>query len=477
VIAAVAVRYSDKIQLGPWWLAVGEGIVLAALAWRRYGYRVRVAWSRRSAPGWAVPCAVFSGSLVVDLVAALAVRTKQSIDWEAMLGAAQSIADGDWSFSESAYYYYHAYQTPWTLLEAGLLRVGGGSVVPILIVNALAMAGTNLLVYLMARRLTGSAAVGIAVAAAYLLCPGHILLANVLTNEHMSTVLLYLGLYLAVLAAAGPFKWRGAGLFAAAGLALELGNLARPAGIAMWMGMIGLLVWSLMSARKGAAGRRVGRIAAGMGVAAAVYLIVGAGASWTIQATGVNDQGLKNNLPELKVLRAFAPANPEVLDQAREDVGFGFPGVLEDPPHPEAREIVRRYVEKEIADLPNDWQPTLRLQLWRLWGQNTMGAWYFNIDDPTPATSFARAGLVLLERGLFLPIVIMAGWATIMNRRSWSVLATALACFVAAYALMHLAIEVQPRYRYLAMPALFALGAPAWARLMGGTRRSRDRQP
>ncbi|MDR0627921.1 MAG: hypothetical protein LBG11_11830 [Bifidobacteriaceae bacterium] len=44
-------------------------------------------------------------------------------------------------------------------------------------------------------------------------------------------------------------------------------------------------------------------------------------------------------------------------------------------------------------------------------------------------------------------------------------------CLVAAYALIHLAVEVQPRYRYLAMPALFALGAPTRAWLTGSWRR------
>jgi hypothetical protein len=96
---------------------------------------------------------------------------------------------------------------------------------------------------------------------------------------------------------------------------------------------------------------------------------------------------------------------------------------------------------------------------------------------PDRQTATVAHDAVLWERGLFVPRVLLAviGAALLGRDRRWSDLAVFLGLFVAAYASAHLAIEVQPRYRMLAMPAVFALSGPGWAWLTGQRRRPFDR--
>ncbi|MDR2453723.1 MAG: hypothetical protein LBD51_04070 [Bifidobacteriaceae bacterium] len=470
-----------------WWLLAGGAGAGGIGLWRLGGQRALRAWRSLGAPAWAVPASLFAFFLAVKLVPALALKTAQRSDFLMIYQAAQSIAAGDHSFNTSAYWHFFAYQTPFALWEAALVKLGGGSLVPLLAANALAMAGTNLLVFLAARRLSGSAVGGIAASLAYCAYPGPYLLANVLTNDHLSTFLLYLGAFMVLAACAraargGQGGWRAAAPGVAQGLAgglvLQLGNLIRPAGPLVWLALAGGIGLGLATGWRGRQGRRGRRgwrgrrpgLAAGAaaGAALAAYALLALGAGAAVKASGVNPGGVASNLPEWKFICALAGP-----DQLRDDAAAI--GAYAAQPKAEARAAARDILARDLRQLPQTWRYILGRQLRHLWVENDTALFAFNpalagnptYSLPDAKTATAAYLMVGLERGIFLPAVVLAAWgaAAIGRRRRWGALAAFLGCLVAAYFLAHLVIEAQPRYRYLVSPAIFALAGPAWARL------------
>ncbi|MDR2454556.1 MAG: glycosyltransferase family 39 protein [Bifidobacteriaceae bacterium] len=486
MIAAVALLGGSWSQFGWWWLAVTAAALAAVAVWRLVGGWALRAWRRLGAPKWVLPVALFAGFLAVKLVFAFCWQTQQRSDFLIMYQAAEAINQGDFSFNQSAYWQFFSYQTPFAIYEAFMLKLFGGALAPLLAVGALAMAGTNFLVYVFARRMSGSAVAGVFAGLMYLAYTGPYLLANVLTNDHLSTFFLYLGAYLVLLAPGRLPRPGGWALVAAGGVALQLGNLARPAGVVVCVGLMAALIAApLMGLRRRDRTRpaappagapptpalesapgptwRPLAFALAAGVAAlTIYGLAGAAADSAVKASGVNPGGVGNHLPEWKLVMGLAGA-----------AGAGEVGIHEATPKPDARATAQRIVDGALSNLPQHWPGVLSRQTRVLWAQNdtavfqfwpqVQGIGLYEVPDSDRLTTAHYS--VVLERGGFLPAVVAAAWGVLLinRRRQWGRLAAFLGLFIAAYALVHLAIEVQPRYRYLAMPAIFALGGPAWA--------------
>ncbi|MDR1189802.1 MAG: hypothetical protein LBK95_20510 [Bifidobacteriaceae bacterium] len=499
-IAAVAVAYQERAQFARWWaMVIGAGLV-AVIAWRLAGKTVLRVWHAWRLPRWVLPVALFVAMAAVKAFFAFRWPTEQRSDFLSLLEAAQSINLGDYSFSQDAYWHYFAYQTPFAIYEAFMLKVFAGSIVPLLAVNALVMAGTNLLVFLFARRIAGSTAAGLFAAFAYLAYPGPYLEANVLSNDHLSAFFLLLGAYVVLAAArrleraaerraedATELEARGrsgrlrsvtGGVAAvlAGGVFLALGNLARPAGMVVCAALVAALVLGPLTRRgRGRSWWPLGASAALAVLVLAVYALTGAAASGAIKASGINPAGSANGLPEWKFV--LGTMSSGTLHTVGERIGISDP-----VPNPDSPEIARAMLKENLRQLPSTWREVVWRQAQSLWGSPDTASFMFwpqlggapYHEVPNGKQFPAAHGLVLLERGLFLPAVLMAalGAAMISRQRRWGAAATFLGCLVAAYALVHLAIEVQPRYRYLAMPAIFALTGPAWSWLAGCRRRS-----
>ncbi|MDR1187924.1 MAG: glycosyltransferase family 39 protein [Bifidobacteriaceae bacterium] len=529
-----AVWFTHYRVYAKWWVAAALAFAVGVVAWRLVGRSILRVWRSARLPKWVLPVGLFVVFFAVKVVFALHLETEQQSDFLMMYQGAQAINAGDFSFSDTAYWHFFAYQTPFTIYEAFMLKVSGGSLVPLLVAGAVFMAGTNLLVYLIGRKITGSAVAGLFAAVAYLVYPSAYLQASALTNDHLSAFLLYLGAYVALtgvgrlgawsgsrglLAGSGPDglvagagsdglvagpgsdglmagragsdsraagrsrpwrDWRGWALAAAGGVLLALGNLARPAGLVVVAALVAALVLAPVM-RRGARSswRPVGLSALAAVVVVAAYGLVGAGADGAIKASGINPAGASNNLPEWKFVFGLQ-GNTAQGRQDLVDIGAYDP-----IPKPDARQIARAALERDIRQLPQTWHRVLARQVNSMWARNESARYLywpqFGASDqyrlPDSRTYTLGHYLVLGERGVFLPIILMAAWGVVLlNRdRRWGALATFLACFVAGYALIHLAIEVQPRYRYLFMPAVFCLAAPAWACLTR-LRGARDRR-
>jgi hypothetical protein len=476
-LAAIAVAASTsglladgKRPVGLRWAAAGLMLVALAAAWRLAGGEALRGWRRLGAPRWALPAGLFTVFLAVKAVFAFGWATEQSSDFLSVHEAAQSINRGDYAFSGEAYWQFFAYQTPFAIYEAFMLKAFGGHLAPLLAVNVLAMAGTNLLVFFAARKLTGSAVAGVFASVAYLAYPGPLLLANVLTNDHISTFLLFLGAYMVLAGldrSKGPRRWA---LIVGGGACLQFGNLARPAGVVVCAAVAAAaLLAPVIRRRTGQDWRPLARSAVGAGVALVVYAAVGAGVGAAVAASGINPAGVGNNLPEWKFVVGLSVSGE--LESPADEIG-----THEARPPPDAESVAKALLRRNFEAMPGSLPGVAVRQAVTLWGKYDTAQFMFwpqLADQPIYRVPDARRAdvaryLVLGERGLFLRVVLLAAWGVALTNRerAWGRLAVFLGCFVAAYALVHLAIEAQPRYRYLVMPAVFALTGPAWTALL-----------
>jgi hypothetical protein len=206
-------------------------------------------------------------------------------------------------------------------------------------------------------------------------------------------------------------------------------------------------------------------------------MLLGVGAGAAVKASGLNPEGIANNLPEWKI--ALGPVEGAVDGPSWSEIG-----IRDSTPNPEAPRIAREIVRSYLEHLPQTWPQVLKRQTQTLWAQNDTASFAFwpglegrpLYELPDPQTATLAHYLVLLERGFFVPAVLLAAIGVLLLHRGhrWNYISTFLCCFFAAYCLVHLAIEVQPRYRYLAMPAIYALTAPTWAVISGQRQQTPD---
>lgn len=467
VLAALAIRWSASHGvLSRVLVATAAGVVVLVLAGLLD--RLLPAHGRRADR---IAAAVVVGLAVATrLPVSLSIESTPFSDFLAFYGAALDFAAGGDPFG-SDYFSTWAYQTGFTLYEAALLKVFGG-VTALLVANVLWMSGTCVLLYLCARRIGGHRAAALGVALLYVLYPGTAAYASVLTNQHIGAFLFYLGIVF-LLRSARPGPARDVVLWVVAGgAAIAVANIMRPLG-PVFLGAAALAeVVLLVQGHHGL--RRAVLRAAGLVVP---YLAVGALAGWAVAASGVNPHGLGNHLPEWKF--AVGLNADSGGGYSRELSARVFEGGSPEVWQARTRDVVR----EELAELPRVWPRLFAAKLTEMYGKPDSWTWALSDqlavsrDDRGPWAAFAYT-MSWIERGIFLLVtgLCAASCVLLLRRHRLPYAATLLGLVVVLYVGAHLIVEIQTRYRYELMPALFALAAPAVARLLVLARARRVRR-
>ena len=220
-------------------------------------------------------------------------------DFNTMYTAACQLAQGSHEYLslDTCYFYNWAYQTAFVIYESLVIRLFGEGYLALQLLNALYMAGTNVLVYLIARRLLperGALAAGLL----YLLYPAPLFLAAVLTNQHLSVFLLYLGVWVLLNGKEEPSLLHAA----LGGLLLALGNAIRPIGIIV---LLALLLWIAIGLLRHVQPRGSWSALAAPVLLTVSYVVVGLLLSGLVVWSGANPQGLSNNQPMWKFVLGF----------------------------------------------------------------------------------------------------------------------------------------------------------------------------
>lgn len=421
-------------------------------------------------PCKAFPVAVFSLRFLIALGVILIFGAQPVQDFQTMYDAACQMAQGSRDYLQNEYFYNWAYQTGFVAYEAVIIRLFGEIFLPLQVFNALWMAGTGCLVYGIARRFL-SETTSMTISLLYALYPAPYFLAAVLTNQHIAVFFYYLGFWLLV---------RGKRLTLpralTAGLSLSVGNAMRPLGVVI---VLALLCWTVvrMCRWKGHGVLRAGGL---LLAAAVVYFISSELFAWSVEAWGLNPEGLRNNLPMWKFVLGFNLENGGAWNQADYNAYYLLP-------REQAGQAMWDVVKERLSSLGVGGFLEL---FWKksqtMWGSLEYLYWGFGHLDGTaqvlgPLTlSQCLSLLNYFDRGMFvlafgLAAGAMAYWFG-KGAGEGIRLPVMLGILFCGYYGVHLFIEVQARYRYFLMPVVFLL-AGAGAELLLRWWRERNKVP
>ena len=441
---------------------------MGALTW------AGIRWLR---PCKAFPIALFTLRFAIALGVILVFGAAPIQDFQTMYDAACQIAGGSREYLNTEYFYNWAYQTGFSAYEALVVKLFGEGILPLQVCNALWMAGTGCLVWSIARRFLPEST-AMTVSLLYALYPAPYFLAAVLTNQHIAVFFYYLGIWLLVWG-----KERALPRAALGGVCIALGNVMRPLGVVV---ILALLCCALvqMLLRKG---RGVLWIGAPFLAAAVAYFISGEVFDWLVRATGLNPEGLNNNLPLWKFVLGFNLESGGAWSKADYEAYYLLP-------REEASEAMEQVVGERLSSLGLlGFAELFWKKMQTMWGSLEYLYWGFgHLDGKAKVLGSLTLNQCLnawnyFDRGMFVLAFGLGGFAQarwLAGREPSHLWVPLLLSFlVCGYCGVHLLIEVQSRYRYFLMPAVFLLaGAGAqvlfdWWRQRWGAKDSPQKEP
>lgn len=368
-------------------------------------------------------------------------------DFKNFYQCAIKLIHGDKSFGHGFYFKTWAYQTGPVIYYAAIMKLLGTSLLPLELVNCFFMAGTNMLIYLVARKISNDYTARLA-ALLYLLYPAPYFLAPVLTNQHFAAFMFVLAIYI-LLNDGMNLLLRGV----TAGLIMSVGNAIRPLGMVI---LGGTILWGLLEAIRLKKPARIGMIA----LLAASYLLLNLGLSAAVKGADINPEGLKNNFPLWKFVIGFNYSTQGRFSYEDQNNLF----YIEDM---EKRDTAAKQVIKERLSIgPRKLINLLDTKQRIMWADFDTIRWgfYTQADNQmVPAENVEKyePGILRTEKVYYvLAFILMFIGLTLafLGRKTNSgmlLLALLLLCYFGA----HLFIEIQVRYRYFALVLVFILAA------------------
>lgn len=378
-------------------------------------------------------------------------------DFATMYSAARQLAAGSREYLDNVYFFNWAYQSAFVAYEALVISLFGPSLLPLQLLNAACLAGTNVLVYLIAKRFLPEKS-AMTVGVLYALYPAPLFLSGVLTNQHLSVFLLYSALYLLLGKELTPRRALGAGAV------IALGNAIRPIGVIL---MLAAVLWLLIQA---ACKMDWKHVLHSMAVALG-YFAIGAALSGLIVVIGINPEGLSNNQPMWKFVVGLNQDSSGSWNREDYETYLSLPAQ-------EAHESMTQAVKERLRVGP----AKLAGLAWRksavMWAGSEDLYWGFgHLDQEAPAItprvplSWNSMQLLLgsLDMGIYLLAFGLALMGLLLRLRKPERCGHTLplVLLLCGYYAVHLIVEVQSRYRYFLMPCVFLLAGIAIARLFG----------
>ncbi|WP_159065757.1 ArnT family glycosyltransferase [Gorillibacterium timonense] len=370
------------------------------------------------------------------LAAILWVDTPPYSDFQIMYDAARSAARGEFSFVRTDYFTRWNYQLGFTLYEAFILKLSGGSLFALRFVQVLLGTGSACVVYGIAKELFGQTA-GRVSALLYALYPPMILMGSVLTNQHLSNFLFALGVYFVLRLDKSRQGWW------AAGLCLGLGHLIRPLGVFYVTGVVLYGLALLLRSSDPSARKRMAMRVLGM---AAVVVLLQQVFSYSLVERNITDGPLASREPYWKLMVGLNAGTTGAWSPEDEEYASSYP-LGEQRNEAELNQIKERLSDPAQLSL-------LLLRKYKvLWGTaDSSPYWALSATDKKGAES----GAMRVERIFFL---IISSLCFLSLLRLWRDRAGAAASgalllllLLGGYALVHLFIEVQVRYRLDVLP-------------------------
>jgi hypothetical protein len=434
----------------------------------------------------------FAAIAIVSKVAiALIINANPVSDFLLMFNAAKQVTAGDFTFQNSPYFFYWAYQTGFVLYEALIVKLFGDSTTALLIINGLVMAAINILMYFFIKQMTKDVRSAMFGAVLYFIYPAPYFLISVLTNQHLSLLLILFGLYMIIKSeknrdfsqtgtrilrrrnesacVASGFTRAFKDTFVAensdyrssivGGILIAFGNIFRPIGIVPVVSIVSYyIVLSLEVADRKECFKKFGHLMSFI----ISYALIGMIASSVVAATGINMHGLKNNDPYWKFMVGL---NVDSYGGYSEEL---ISAVSQAKTLEERYQIENILISESLSKIkmnPISFFGEKSYRMWAMYESRSLSfgkeaskgrserenAWWQNTVDR----------VVKLDKCYYLFLFLIALIVVVFTMVQKNINPHFLLCaliFLLYYGI-HLIIETQPRYRDFAMPFVCILAS------------------
>lgn len=407
---------------------------------------------------------IFMLSFFTKLVVAILVQTSAISDFKVMNDAAISFSQQDFTFSQNTYFTRWAYQTGYVSYAGMVYRLFGENQLVLKALNCLFMAGVNVMVYLMAKRIASEKAARY-MAILYLCYPANLFFVPVLTNQHLSLFLLYLGINIYLL-----YPQKAWGL-ACAGLITSLSKVIRPDAIIFVASVLFVGFFECMQKIKNKADvfLSIKRVAYFI----LAYVLMFNMASGLVKVSGINPNGLENKDPLWKFVIGL---NHDTYGVFSEDDYKRYFKIENDELRKDAE---LKAIKSRVFNIKLP--VTLIVKQGLLWADFEDTYWGFHqlysYDDEAGKLSLPHGSLLeafrRFDKGYYILILGMLGvslYSLLKKKREEKPTSLAVLLFVIllfVFVSVYTLIEVQVRYRYLIMPILFVLAAMGYDEVGG----------
>ncbi len=400
--------------------------------------------------GRVFPIALFFVRFFCALAVILVVGSQPLSDFETMYTAAVQLANGSHEYLQLSTQYFHnwAYQSAFVAYESIVLTICGEGYLPLQILNAVYLSGTTVLVYYIGKQvMPEKAAMGASIL--YAIYPAPLLLAGVLTNQHLSVFLVYLSVYLILSdKKASPVRMLSAGAL------LALAKAIRPNCTVVLLAVVLFCIIRLLVQREGKSFRAWLRPVAVVGSYLAVFSLLSA----AIVITGVNPDGLANHQPMWMYLEGF---NEETRGSFSYDDYHDYYLLQGEA----ADTAMREELEQRLSVGPVRLAKLMAYKCYVMWGENEYTYWgFWHLEGDTTLIGPLTAGqvqnlLAYFDKGVYVLAFGLAFVGLLRRLREGGQTAAGLlpVIILCGYFSAYLLVEVQSRYRYCTMPAVFLL--------------------
>lgn len=389
---------------------------------------------------------LFLLSLLIHLGVVAVVTTPIESDFAVQYEAAQKFAQGDFSFQNDRYFQRWGYQTGLVIWEGVLLKLWNNPLL-LRLVNCVVSAGTNVLIYLIARDYFEDWAARVAALAyAFFLFPAT--LVTVLCNSIPSAFFLYLCLYLVM---GKRFeKLPRLAAYALAGLSLAVANALRPDAPLVLVPLLAYFVFRFLSK---ASWNHFFHYLKRFGALLITFLVVSAGMSGMVKIAGINSIGLTNQDPLWSIVLG---TNTETGGTFTYDDSNAVVALTDQGMERSQAEI--QVIKEHLQVSPFKLVETLVRKMKTLWWDRGLGWALGSVRESSP-TLYAL--LEEIDRAMFTCALFLAALGALaLFRRPRKDFKLYLLPFIFfATCCVYLVMEVQPRYAYVGQIALFVMMA------------------
>ncbi|PYG86949.1 dolichyl-phosphate-mannose-protein mannosyltransferase [Ruminiclostridium sufflavum DSM 19573] len=436
----------------------------AALALILFAFACFIAYKAEVSPA-AFVLAVFVLGFLTKSIPAFLTDIKPVSDFDVFYQYALKLLNGGRSLEDMEYFRTWAYQTGPVIYYAALMKLFGTGLLTLKLANCFFMAGTNVFIYLIARKISNDYTAR-AVSLLYLLYPAPYFLAPVLTNQHFAACMFLSSIYVLLIE---RLNWAVKGILA--GAVIAVGNTVRPIGIVI---IAASIIWEIIEIIRSGKLLKTGSVI----MLLLSYLLVSYGCSAAVKHADINSEGLANNFPLWKFVVGL---NYEAKGQFSYEDEYEIYRIQDfNKRNKAAEQVIKQRLSvgiKKLAGLMNAKQ----IAMWA--GSDTLSwGFYQQIDGQlVPSEEVKKIEPIILKSEkmyyIFIFILMLAGFC----RSAWenkinhgvALLSLILLCYFG----IHFFIEIQVRYRYFAMTIVFILAAKGCEAVFYSLREYRERYP